>query len=73
VKRKQKELSLRRCRIGVVGLGYVGLPLAVEFGRHYETLGFDIRPERVAELRAGRDRTQEVGKAELRQADPAHV
>ena len=42
-------VSLRKCRIGVVGLGYVGLPLAVEFGKHYETVGFDIKPERIAE------------------------
>ncbi|WP_018936314.1 nucleotide sugar dehydrogenase [Thioalkalivibrio sp. ALJ24] len=46
--------------IGVIGLGYVGLPLAVEFGRHWTTLGFDIDPRRVQELRAGHDRTREV-------------
>ena len=48
-----ESLSLRRCRIGVIGLGYVGLPLAVEFGRHYETVGFDVHPERIAELSRG--------------------
>jgi UDP-N-acetyl-D-galactosamine dehydrogenase len=53
-------------RIGVVGLGYVGLPLAVEFGRHFDTTGFDINPERVAELRRGRDRTLEVEPKALR-------
>ena len=37
------KLSLRKCRVGVVGLGYVGLPLAVEFGKHFETVGFDIK------------------------------
>ena len=53
VARKQPpELSLRSCRIGVIGLGYVGLPLAVEFGKHYDTVGFDINPERIAELQA---------------------
>jgi len=51
--------------IAVVGLGYVGLPLAVEFGKHFDTLGFDIRAERVAELRAGRDSTLEVEAADL--------
>lgn len=47
-------------RIGIIGLGYVGLPLAVEFGRHFDTLGFDIDPNRLAELREGRDHTREV-------------
>ena len=41
-------LSLRNLKIGVVGLGYVGLPLAVEFGRHFRTIGFDIKPGRIA-------------------------
>jgi len=68
VKRSRNGFSLRKCRVGVVGLGYVGLPLAVEFGRHYETVGFDIKPARVAELRGGRDSTLEVGRAELRAA-----
>jgi UDP-N-acetyl-D-galactosamine dehydrogenase len=60
------EFSVRKCRIGVVGLGYVGLPLAVEFGKHYETVGFDIKPERIAELSKGRDSTLEVTRAELK-------
>jgi UDP-N-acetyl-D-glucosamine/UDP-N-acetyl-D-galactosamine dehydrogenase len=58
-------LSLRKCRIGVVGLGYVGLPLAVEFGKHFRTVGFDLKRARVAQLKAGRDSTLEVSKAEL--------
>ena len=62
------ELSLRNCRIGVIGLGYVGLPLAVEFGKRYETVGFDINPSRIAELKRGRDRTLEVDAPELRAA-----
>src|SRR5580658_6330775 len=61
-------LNLRRCRIAVVGLGYVGLPLAVEFGKRYETLGFDVKPERIAQLRAGRDTTLEVTREELKSA-----
>lgn len=52
-------------RIAVVGLGYVGLPLAVEFGKQFATIGFDIRAARVAELRAGRDSTREVSADEL--------
>lgn len=47
-------------RIGVIGLGYVGLPLAVEFGKQFPTVGFDLKAERVAELRDGRDSTLEV-------------
>ena len=44
-----KEVILMCIRIGVVGLGYVGLPLAVAFGRKYETLGFDINGGRIDE------------------------
>ena len=61
-------LNLRKCRIGVVGLGYVGLPLAVEFGKHFDTTGFDVKAGRIAELKAGRDSTLEVTKAELKGA-----
>jgi UDP-N-acetyl-D-glucosamine/UDP-N-acetyl-D-galactosamine dehydrogenase len=60
--------KLRNCRIGVVGLGYVGLPLAIEFGKHFDTVGFDVNPNRVRELRAGRDRTLEASSTELRAA-----
>jgi UDP-N-acetyl-D-glucosamine/UDP-N-acetyl-D-galactosamine dehydrogenase len=62
------QFSLRNCKIGVVGLGYVGLPLAVEFGKHFRTVGFDIKAARVAELKKGRDSTLEVEPAELRAA-----
>src|SRR6201999_3614676 len=62
------ELSMRGCRIGVVGLGYVGLPLAVEFGKLYETVGFDIKADRIAELKKGRDSTLECSADELRGA-----
>ncbi len=58
-------LRLEEARIGVVGLGYVGLPLAVAFARAFPTLGFDISPARVAELRAGRDSSLEVSPEEL--------
>jgi UDP-N-acetyl-D-glucosamine/UDP-N-acetyl-D-galactosamine dehydrogenase len=60
--------EIRKCRIGIVGLGYVGLPLAVEFGKHYETVGFDVKAERIAQLRRGRDVTLEVTGAELKAA-----
>jgi len=62
------EFSLSTCKVGVLGLGYVGLPLAVEFGKHFRTIGFDIKAARVAELRKGRDSTLEVEPAELRAA-----
>lgn len=52
-------------KIGVVGLGYVGLPLAVEFGKKYSVVGFDINAERIEELRKGYDRTQETPTVEL--------
>jgi len=57
--------SLASARIGVIGLGYVGLPLAVEFGKHYDTLGFDIDAARIAALREGGDRNREVSHADL--------
>jgi UDP-N-acetyl-D-galactosamine dehydrogenase len=60
--------DLSDVRIAVIGLGYVGLPLAVEFGRRYPVLGFDINPERVKELTRGRDSTCEVSPEELRSA-----
>jgi UDP-N-acetyl-D-galactosamine dehydrogenase len=60
--------EIRKCRIGIVGLGYVGLPLAVEFGKHYKTIGFDVKPLRIEQLKKGRDVTLEVSPAELRAA-----
>lgn len=51
--------------LAVIGLGYVGLPLAVEFGKHRPVIGFDIKPDRIAELRASRDHTREVPPEEL--------
>lgn len=54
--------------VAVIGLGYVGLPLAVEFGKKRPTLGFDVRQERVEELRSGHDATREVDAAELSEA-----
>jgi len=55
-------------KIAIIGLGYVGLPLAVEFGKHFDTLGFDIKLTRIKELRAHRDSTLEVEPAELKAA-----
>jgi UDP-N-acetyl-D-galactosamine dehydrogenase len=61
-------ISLSETRIAIIGLGYVGLPLAVEFGKKYPVTGFDIKPSRIDELKAGRDRTREVAPAELAEA-----
>jgi UDP-N-acetyl-D-glucosamine/UDP-N-acetyl-D-galactosamine dehydrogenase len=60
--------DLANARIGVIGLGYVGLPLAVEFGKRYDTLGYDIDPDRIDALRTGGDRNREVSTDELAEA-----
>lgn len=58
-------LALNDVSLAVIGLGYVGLPLAVEFGKHRRVLGFDINTKRVAELQSGQDHTLEVEPEEL--------
>ena len=72
--------SLQDTRIAIIGLGYVGLPLAVEFGKRYDTTGFDIQSARVDALRSGHDSTLEVDAEELAastrlrfSADPADL
>lgn len=62
-------MDLNNAKIAVIGLGYVGLPLAVEFGKHYPTIGFDINQKRVNELQGGHDHTLEVEPEELAQVD----
>ena len=57
--------SVSNAPIAVIGLGYVGLPLAVEFGKQRKVVGFDINTTRIAELRAGEDNTLEVSAEEL--------
>ncbi len=73
-------MNIQEVKLAVVGLGYVGLPLAVEFGKQRSVLGFDINAHRIGELRAGRDHTLEVDQQELAQArqlrytsDPAEL
>ncbi|MDD5249721.1 MAG: Vi polysaccharide biosynthesis UDP-N-acetylglucosamine C-6 dehydrogenase TviB [Rhodocyclaceae bacterium] len=56
-----RKLDDGSLHLGVVGLGYVGLPLAVEFGKHFKVTGFDVKPRRLAELRRGYDATLQVG------------
>lgn len=58
-------MQLEHARIAIVGLGYVGLPLAVEFAKKFDTLGFDSSTQRIAELQSGQDRTLEITAAEL--------
>ena len=60
--------TLNDAPIAVIGLGYVGLPLAVEFGKKRKVVGFDINIDRIAELRAGKDNTLEVDAAEMAEA-----
>lgn len=59
---------LENVKLAVIGLGYVGLPLAVEFGKHYPVVGFDINPKRVDALTAGVDATLEVNEKEMAEA-----
>ena len=58
-------MSETREKIAVIGLGYVGLPLAAEFGKIRPTVGFDINSARIAELKDGHDRTRETTAEEL--------
>lgn len=60
-------LELASTRIGIVGLGYVGLPLAVEFGKQFPTVGYDINQPRVDELKSGKDSTLEVTEEQLKE------
>ncbi|MFP0336228.1 Vi polysaccharide biosynthesis UDP-N-acetylglucosamine C-6 dehydrogenase TviB [Acinetobacter baumannii] len=61
--------QLEQLKIAIIGLGYVGLPLAVEFGKHKPTIGFDINPQRIRELQSGYDHTLEVTSDELKQVE----
>lgn len=61
-------MDLQHKTLAIIGLGYVGLPLAVEFGKVRPVIGFDINPKRVAELKSGADHTLECSPAELKQA-----
>lgn len=61
------NVSLNNCKPAIIGLGYVGLPLAVEFSRHFPVLGFDISAQRVDELQEAFDRTLEVESSVLKE------
>lgn len=61
-------MDLQDKTLAIIGLGYVGLPLAVEFGKRRPVIGFDVNPERVAELQSGEDHTLECSRSELKAA-----
>lgn len=61
-------MDINNCRIAVIGLGYVGLPLMVEFAKKYPTLGFDINSTRIHQLRQGNDLMKDLSKGELQEA-----
>lgn len=64
-----EDIKQKKERIGVVGLGYVGLPLALEFASQYKVVGFDISTEKVNELSQGHDRTRELSKSDFNNKD----
>ena len=68
-----ESLKAREDKIAVVGLGYVGLPLAVHLARQFDVVGFDLKADRIEELRNGQDRTLEVGHTELTAARIAYT
>ena len=61
-------LNFENIKIAVIGQGYVGLPLAIEFGKKYKTIGFDINAKRIEELIEGEDHTQEASKEQIKKA-----
>ena len=63
-----EKIGNRELKVALIGLGYVGLPLAAEFGKYYDTIGFDIKKSRLEELRRGVDSTLEIPKEALRAA-----
>ena len=67
------ELAAKKKKIAVVGLGYVGLPLAVHLSRHFEVVGYDYQAARIEELKSGRDRTLEVSDDEMAAANVAYT
>ena len=64
-----KKIEEKTVTLGIIGLGYVGLPLAVEFGKKYNVIGFDINEKRIDELKKGNDKTLEVSLDKLRESN----
>jgi UDP-N-acetyl-D-galactosamine dehydrogenase len=61
-------MNLEKVKIAVIGQGYVGLPLAIEFGKKYPTIGFDVNEGRIDELKKGFDHTNEASPEQLSSA-----
>jgi|TARA_B110000116_G_C16766559_1_gene551117 UDP-N-acetyl-D-galactosamine dehydrogenase len=61
--------NIQNIKIGIIGMGYVGLPLAVEFSKYYNVIGFDVDNDRVSELKSGNDSTREVSNDQLKNVD----
>ena len=57
-----------KIKVAVIGLGYVGLPLAVEIGKKYSTIGFDINKKRILELKKNKDNTEELSKSQIKKS-----
>ena len=64
MKKLQRKIADRSAKAGLSGLGYVGLPLAVEFGKHYDTVGFDVKQSRLDAWRRGENSALETSPAE---------
>ena len=64
----EEHLNVANLKVAIIGLGYVGLPLAIEFGKKRSVVGFDINQNRVNELKSGQDHTLEATPAELSEA-----
>lgn len=64
-----EKIKSKEIKIGIIGLGYVGLPLAAEFGKYYDVIGFDINEKRINELERGYDKTLEVNEKELKESN----
>ncbi len=67
------SLASKKDKIAVVGLGYVGLPLAVQLSKHFDMLGYDLKAERIAELQSGKDKTLEITGEELSRANISYT
>ena len=67
-----QKISSGEIKIAIIGLGYVGLPLAVEYGKKYDTVGFDVKESRLNELRCGCDSTLETSSEDLKSAIHLH-